>query len=146
MPETLKISPNQSLEIHTSTPDLFEVRTTYGPAGPEPPKHFHPDQDEHFEVLAGAVRVRVDEEEHDLAEGEEIEIPRRAVHQMWNPHAEPARVLWQTRPGGRTEQWFRAVDALLREAAEAGRDGPEPSAFVALLNEYDDVFRLASDQ
>ena len=54
-----------------------------------------------------------------------------------------ARVLWQTRPGGRTESWFAAIDALRREG-RVGRNGmPGPLAFAALLTEYDDVFRLA---
>jgi hypothetical protein len=62
---------------------------------------------------------------------------------MWNPGSEPARVRWQTRPRGRTEQWFRSVDALHREG-KVGRNGmPGPLAFGALLSEYDDVLRLA---
>ena len=65
------------------------------------------------------------------------------VHQMWNPGGEPARVLWQTRPGGRTKQWFAAIDALHREG-RVGRGGmPDPLAFGTLLTEYRDVFRLA---
>ena len=50
-----------------------------------PPKHFHPAQDEHFEVLSGSIQVRVEDEERPLAAGEEIDIPRGAVHQIWNP-------------------------------------------------------------
>jgi mannose-6-phosphate isomerase-like protein (cupin superfamily) len=83
-----------------------------GPNGSPPPKHLHPAQDERFRVLEGALRVRVDGAERELGSGEEIEIPRGAVHQMWNPGSAPARVIWETRPAGRTEQWFRELGGL----------------------------------
>ena len=143
MTRTLKITPTESVEVRASTAELLEVLATYGPASKPPPKHLHPAQDESFEVLDGRLRVRVDGEEREFGPGETIEIPRGAVHQMWNPGEERARVVWQTRPGGRTEQWFAAIDALQRQG-RVGRDGmPGPLAFAALLTEFDDVFRLA---
>jgi hypothetical protein len=94
-------------------------------------------------VLEGRVRTRVEGEQRDLGPGEEIEIPRRSVHQMWNPGSEPARLLWRTSPGGRTEQWFRAIDRLHREGRVGSNGMPGPLAFGVLLTEYRDVFRLA---
>ena len=75
---------------------------------------------------------------------ETIEIPRGTVHQMWNPGPEPARVRWETSPAGRTEQWFRSVDRLIRDRAARTDKMPSPVAFATLLNEYRDVFRLAT--
>ena len=142
MGEVLKITPTESLEIRSSSAEALEVEATYG-TGEEPPKHFHPSQDEHFEVLAGSLRVRIDGRERSLAAGDEVDIPRGAVHQMWNPSGEPARVLWRTSPGGRTEEWFRAIDRL-RSEGRVGRNGmPGPLAFGVMLTEYRDVFRLA---
>lgn len=143
MSAQLKITPTESVEIRDSTSAALEVEATYGPSSKAPPKHFHPGQDERFEVLSGELCVRVDGEERRLVEGEAVEIPRGAVHQMWNPGDEPSRVLWRTSPGGRTEQWFRAIDSLHREG-KVGKDGmPGPLAFGVLLQEYRDVFRLA---
>ena len=136
--DVLKLTPSETVEIRSSAPEALEVEGSWGPEGSAPPKHFHPAQDEHFEILAGTLRARVDGEQRDLGPGEQLEIPRGAVHQMWNPGSEPARALWRTSPAGRTEQWFRAVDALHRE----GRAGP--LGFGVLLSEYDDVFRLAA--
>ena len=62
---------------------------------------------------------------------------------MWNAGDEPARMLWQTRPAGRTEEWFRSIDALHREGRVGSNGMPGPLAFGVLLTEYRDVFRLA---
>ena len=137
MADTLKLTPTESITIKRSTAEVLEVEVAYGPGGHPPPKHFHPHQDEHFEVLEGEPRVRIGDEERALREGDTIDIPSGAVHQMWNPGDTPARMLWQTRPAGRTEQWFRAIDSLHRDGA------PSPGALGDYLTEYSDVFRLA---
>lgn len=143
MAEALKLTPSESVTIKASNPEVLEVEATYGPGGKPPPKHWHPDQDERFQVLEGQIRVRTPDGERVLSEGESVDIPRRTNHQMWNPGEVSARVLWQTRPAGRTESWFRSIDRLHREG-RVGRNGmPGPLAFAVLLNEYDDVFRLA---
>jgi mannose-6-phosphate isomerase-like protein (cupin superfamily) len=138
--DTLKLTPHETLTIRRSEPEVLEVEATYGAGGSPPPAHFHPAQDEHFEVLVGRMQVKVDGEAREISAGDSLDIPRLRKHQMWNPFAEEARVLWRTSPAGRTEQWFRAVDRLIRE-----NDGkmPGPLAFGALLTEYDDTFRLA---
>lgn len=144
MPRTLKITPTDSVTVRHSGPEVLEVEATYGGAGKPPPEHFHPDQDEHFEVVAGKLRVRAGDDDRTLEAGDEIGIPRRTTHQMWNPGPDEARVRWRTRPAGRTEQWFEAIDRLHRDG-KVGRNGmPGPLAFAVLLTEYSDVFRLAA--
>ena len=100
MSRTLKITPTESVTVQVSKPELLEVEAVYAPAGKEPPKHYHPSQDEHFEVLEGSIRVRAGDEERTLGVGDEIDIARGTVHKMWNPASGDARVLWQTRPAG----------------------------------------------
>jgi mannose-6-phosphate isomerase-like protein (cupin superfamily) len=140
---TLKLTPSESVEIRRSTPELLEVEATYGKAGSPPPEHLHPEQDEHFEVLEGSMAAHVGDEERVLAVGDTLDIPRGVAHQMWNPNPKPARVLWQTSPGGRTHDWFAAIDSLHREG-RVGSDGmPGPLAYGVMLSEYRDVFRLA---
>ena len=117
MAETLKLTPTESVTIRQSSPEVLEVEGSYGPGGKAPPAHYHPAQDEHFEVIDGTLRAKVGGEQRDLGPGEVLDIPQGTPHQMWNPHEQPARVIWQTRPALRTEGWF--------------------------LSEYDDSFRLA---
>jgi mannose-6-phosphate isomerase-like protein (cupin superfamily) len=50
--------------------------------------------------------------------GDVLDIPRGTPHRMWNPGEQRARVLWQTRPALRTEEWFRSIDAQPPQAHE----------------------------
>jgi mannose-6-phosphate isomerase-like protein (cupin superfamily) len=143
MAEKLKLTPSESIQIVDSTPEALVVEVTYGPGGKAPPAHFHPEQDEHFEVVEGHIRTKIDGTERDFDPGATIEIPRGTVHQMWNPRQSETRMVWRTTPAGRTEEWFRAIDALHREGKVGSGGRPNPLAFGVLLDEYGDVFRLA---
>lgn len=140
-PDVLRLSPNSTLEIRASAPDALEVEATYDPGGGPPPNHLHPAQDEHFEVLEGTMRVVVAGEERKLEAGDEIDIPRETPHQMWNGGDGPARVRWETRPRGRTEDFFRGVDAVMPD--DGGMPDLEP--MLELLKGYDDTFRLVTE-
>jgi mannose-6-phosphate isomerase-like protein (cupin superfamily) len=147
MPEQpLKLTPSETVTIRSSSPELLEVEGRWGPRGKPPPGHYHPRQEEHFEVLEGTLAAIVDGEERELGPGETLDIPRGTAHKMWNRGDQPARAIWQTRPALRTEDWFRSIDRVLKEG-RVGRDGmPGLLAFGAFLSEYDDVFRLAAPQ
>jgi quercetin dioxygenase-like cupin family protein len=137
---SLKLTPHETVTVRVATPEVLEVEADYAPGGVSPPKHFHPAQAERFQGVEGELRVRIDGEERTLGPGDVLEIPAGAVHQMWNPGPDEAKVIWQTRPAGRTEEWFRAVDAANRAA---GGRRPGPLTFAALLDEFGDTFRLA---
>jgi quercetin dioxygenase-like cupin family protein len=144
--ERLQLTPSESIRVLRNEPDAIEVEGTWGPNGSPPPKHFHPAQDERFEVLEGTLSTRLAGVERELRPGDVLEVPRGTVHQLWNAGDVPARALWITSPAGRTGEWFAGVDALLR-SGRVGRNGmPGPLAFGAYLSEYDDVFRLAGPQ
>lgn len=140
---TYKLTPSESVTVRRREEDVLEVEGSYGPNGKPPPAHYHPAQDEHFEVLEGTLRTKVDGEERVLEEGDTLEIPRGAAHQMWNDADDPARVRWETRPALRTEDWFRAIDALYEDGTVEENGRASPLAFGVLLKEYDDVFRLS---
>jgi quercetin dioxygenase-like cupin family protein len=143
MSETYSLTPHESVTVHSHRPELLEVEATYHPGGSQPPKHLHPSQAEHFEVLEGELQARVGGEQRTLRTGDTLDIPTGTPHQMWNASDGPTRVAWQTRPAGRTLEWFATLDRLRREG-RVGKDGmPGPLAFGVYLTEYRDVFRLA---
>src|ERR1700761_7643241 len=111
MGEKLKITPTESIEILASDPEALLLEATYLPGRP-PPRHFHPGQDEHFEVLHGEVRVVLGAGEKGYPAGEEFDVPRGTIHTFWTPGDGSARVRWRTSPALRTEQWFRAINRI----------------------------------
>jgi quercetin dioxygenase-like cupin family protein len=92
------------LKLLRITEDVLEMEGTYSGEGDLPPNHYHPRQDEHFEVLEGAVRAVVDDEERRYVAGETFDIPAGTPHQMAG--AGPARVHWEVRPALRTAEFF----------------------------------------
>jgi mannose-6-phosphate isomerase-like protein (cupin superfamily) len=138
--ETLQLTPGEAATIVSSTPEALVVEANYGTSKRPPPMHSHPAQDEHFEVLEGTLKVRYGGERAELKAGETLDIPAGMAHQMWNDAEATARVRWTTSPAGRTEQWFRGIDALVRESAPKE---PSPLGFAVLLSEFGDTFRLA---
>lgn len=140
---TLKLTPSESVTVRATGPDALEVEALYGPGGSAPPKHLHPSQAEHFEVVAGSLNTRVGGQERVLGVGDTLDIPAGVVHQMWNAGSEPARVVWRTSPAGRTLEWFEALDSLQRAGRVQKNGIPGPLAMSVLLTEYRDVFRLA---
>ena len=143
MVRRLHITPGETLEVVERTPESLVFEATYAPGGSAPPPHYHPDQDERFHVRSGTLRVDVSGTESDLTAGETLEITRGTAHRMWNPHAQPAQTRWETRPAGRTEEWFAAL-AALQGTDHVDADGtPKALPFAALARRYDDTFRLA---
>jgi quercetin dioxygenase-like cupin family protein len=119
------------LRIVSLTEDLLEMEAHYAGRGDLPPAHFHPSQDEHFEVLDGAVRAVIDGEQVGYAAGESFDVPAGTVHQMAGDG--PARVKWEVRPALRTADFL--------EGAYTGAGADDPAGF---LERYADEFRLAT--
>jgi uncharacterized cupin superfamily protein len=112
MADTVRLSKHQTLRIVSSTPETLEVESTWAPHGDPPQRHFHPDQDERFEILEGELTVELADVTQVIAAGKQIEVPRGTVHRMWN--AGPAdRATWRVTPARRTEEMFRYIDAGL---------------------------------
>jgi len=111
--------------------ELLEMEATYAQAGTFPPAHYHPGQDEHFEVLEGTIRTIIDGVERDYAAGEAFDVPAGSVHQMTS--AEPARMRWQARPALRLADFFERIHG-------AGPEGP-PTA-----DDYPDLVAEFSDE
>jgi len=93
------------LEIISRAPELLVMEQTYAADADAPPPHYHPSQDEHFEVLEGSIALKVGHERRVVPAGESFDIPRGTVHTL-GPSGGPARVRWEVRPALRTEAFL----------------------------------------
>jgi quercetin dioxygenase-like cupin family protein len=121
--------------------ELLEMEATYQPGSVEPLEHFHPQQEEHFQIVSGELRARIEGQERSLGAGETLEIPPRTVHAMWNGGDAEARVIWQTRPALRTEDFMVTVGQLAREGKLTAKGVGNPLLGAALMQEFRDEFR-----
>ena len=124
--------------------ELLELEATYAPGSVEPLEHLHPRQDERFEIVAGVMRTRIGGRERSVAAGETLDVPAGTVHAMWNDGDAEARVIWQTRPALRTEDFFRTVEALAEEGKLTARGPRNPLLGASLMQEFRDEFRLTT--
>ncbi len=114
--------------------EVHEQRVEYGPDSPFPPVHFHPSQDEHFEVESGEMVFIIDGEKVVVSAGSSIDIPRGTPHKARNATNVSSVVRWETRPALRSSEFFDVANRL-------GDDmGLLESALLA--HSYRDVFRL----
>ena len=134
MAEKLTPAPGFSLRVLSRTEEQLVMEARYAGGGSPPPAHFHPAQDERFEVLAGTMRAKVDGTESDLSAGQSLEVGGGTSH-LWNAGREEAVVRWVTAPAGQTLEFCRELAAIGSGASEN-----EPAT---LLERYRDVFRLA---
>jgi mannose-6-phosphate isomerase-like protein (cupin superfamily) len=114
------------LKLVRITENVLEMEGSYSGEGGLPPEHFHPRQDEHFEVLEGAVKAVVAGEERRYVSGEAFDIPARTPHQMAGDG--PAKLRWEVRPAPRTAEFF--------ERAYSDNPGDD------FLDTFADEFRL----
>ena len=116
------------LKLLKISDDLLEMEALYTGRGRFPPEHYHPRQEERFEVLEGAVRAVVNGEELRYVAGERFEIPAGTPHQMAGDG--PARVHWEIRPALRMAEFF--------EEAYSGNAAPD------FYDRFAEEFRLTT--
>ncbi|OON67109.1 cupin domain-containing protein [Hymenobacter sp. CRA2] len=119
------------------------LESSYRAWGPEPLPHFHPQQEELFEVLQGELMVRLDGQLRTLQRGERLRIGPGQVHAMWNGSPTRAVVRWSTRPALRTEEFLETLFSLAQSGLVTAEGTPGWLQTSLLLHEYAAEFRLA---
>ncbi|MEM7117730.1 MAG: cupin domain-containing protein [Chloroflexota bacterium] len=123
---------------------LLEVEATYEPnqswgGGIE---HYHPHQDESFEVLEGMISVKTSERESTYVVGEKFDIPKGTIHNMRNLSSKPARIRWQIRPALQTENFLETVWGLSADGKLQTGSLGNLLRLAVVLQAYQDVFRI----
>jgi mannose-6-phosphate isomerase-like protein (cupin superfamily) len=87
--------------------ELLEMEGSWSGEGGLPPNHFHPRQDEHFEVLEGTLHTVIGGTERRFSVGDAFDVPAGTPHRMAGDG--PARAKWEVRPALRTAEFFERL-------------------------------------
>ena len=99
-----------------SAGELFVAEGGFPPGGFAGVAHIHPDQDEHFEVLAGRAGFEVDGRRQVLGAGETIDVPRGTTHTFANAGPIEMRVRFEFRPArASTDRFYELYFAFAQQ-------------------------------
>src|SRR6266852_5495197 len=104
----------------------MEIRVRSGPADWVGPVHFHPSQEEHFEVVAGEPEFLVAGETQRAAAGDEVTVPVRVPHIFRNASPDELVMVSEYRPGLRSVETFFATFFGLEQDGKIGRNARPP--------------------
>lgn len=143
--DEIRITEEDSLRFIQTASDtegeLVEVEVTYPPKSERPSLHYHPHQEERFEVLSGIIKARIGEQEFEYQAGDRFVVPPGSPHWMHNISDEVSRVNWQTRPALKTGAFFETVWTM-RKDGRIGKTGPGLLQAAVIGREYSREFRL----
>ena len=123
--------------------ELLEMKVTYNPNSALPPQHYHPYQDEQFEVLRGTFRVILDDQETVYRAGEKFTVPANTPHAMQNIDDEQGQLLWQVRPARKTEDLLTTLWGLADDGKTDASGMPGLLQVAVISRAYRDEIRLA---
>jgi quercetin dioxygenase-like cupin family protein len=101
-----------------------------------PPEHVHPRQQEHFEVISGALGVRIAGHEQVLHVGESVAVPPGIPHTIWKAGEGEMHVVVTFRPALQTEAFFETMFALARDGKTDKQGKPSLLQFASGASEY----------
>lgn len=122
---------------------LLEMEASYRPYSKEPPPHYHPHQEEDFEIIKGQMTVRLEGKILLLNENDTLHIPANTVHSMWNNSGSTTIINWKTQPALNTEYFLETATGLATDKKRRRRMRSLLQRSL-LANKYSKVFRLST--
>ncbi len=120
--------------------ELLEFELVLEPRATAAPAHIHARQEEHVEVIAGAVQLRLGGKERRLSGGDALTLPAGVPHSLWNDGDSEARLLVRVKPGLRTDAAIETLFGLARDGKTDKRGSPNPLQGALLAREYETFF------
>jgi mannose-6-phosphate isomerase-like protein (cupin superfamily) len=119
------------------------LKSTWKGRAPRPPVHYHPRQEEHFEVLEGELGVELEGERRTLRAGDTLDVPAGARHEMWNAGEGTTQARWEVRPALRTEEMMETVFGLAQDGHVDAKGMPSMLRIAPIALRHGQEFRLA---
>lgn len=124
--------------------ELLEMKAVYPAHSDRPPFHYHPYQEEHFQVLKGKFRTKIGDVEYTYETGEQFDVPINTPHWMYNVSDEEGCLLWQVRPAMKTQAFLETMWGLEADGKFNAKGTPKLLQLAVILREYSNEFRAAS--
>ena len=122
--------------------ELLEMQVPYEPHSAPPPEHYHPEQDERFEVLAGQFKANIGGRETTYGVGDVFAVPAGTPHLMHNISDEQGRLNWQVRPALDTETFFASLWGLAQDGKTNRNGAPNLLQMALIGRKHAREFRL----
>jgi quercetin dioxygenase-like cupin family protein len=139
--------PKRRFTFHKTATDtngeLLEMEVSYPPNSTPPPFHYHPYQEERFEVLKGQFSTKIGEVAHTYKTGEKFTVLKNVSHWMHNISDEEGSLLWQVRPAMKTQAFFETMWGLEADGKVNKNGVPNLLQLAVILNTYTDEFRAS---
>jgi len=116
-------------------PDRLEWDDYYPREGLRVAPHVHPGMREHWHVVEGLVRFRIDDEDHELGPGEGVAAAPGLTHAAWNV-TDGARMRVSMTPALRWAEVIEQLFAWAREGRTDANGTPQPDLLMRLLSDY----------
>jgi quercetin dioxygenase-like cupin family protein len=114
--------------------ELLEVESSWSGPGPEPPEHYHPHQEERFEVLEGELSFLSGRKWQSATAGEKVVVPAGTRHAYRNSGTELAHGVCRASPPQSLEEFLTEAAAMAREGKLTRQGLPKtPGAVVQAL-------------
>jgi len=123
--------------------DLLEMEVVYSPKSSKPPAHYHPYQEEQFEVINGTIQAEIAGKTRSYEVGDSFIVPTGTHHWMHNTSTEPGKVLWQVRPALKTETLFETFWGLAIDGETNDNGVPNLLQIAVIFKEFEQEFRLS---
>ena len=116
--------------------ELLQILLQVKPGGFVAAPHTHPQQDEHFLVKSGTLRLRVGKDEKLLTSGQEGVVPAGIPHVWRNGGEDELEALVEFHPALRTQDFFSTFFALNRAGLTNKKGLPNMLQIAATLQRY----------
>jgi mannose-6-phosphate isomerase-like protein (cupin superfamily) len=122
--------------------DLVLVETIVQPHGFVAAAHVHPDQTERFEILEGALGLRLGNQELLVGPGDVATVPPGTPHRFWNAGTTVARFRCEVRPALQFESLIETMFTLAAEGKTNRKGLPNPLQLAVVAQAHFDTVRL----
>ncbi len=94
--------------------------------------HYHPEQEETYQILEGTLEVFHDGQWHTVPAGESLKVPQGTVHGFRNTSKAPVRFINVHRPALAFQEHLETLDRLIRAGKIRGTKDPRSLIYMSM--------------